>query len=180
MRALAYASFVIAAIFAVLMGLSIVVGGGSATLGGAALVLIPLAAGFVFLTLDGRLMSAMAAPMRLALFIAGVLIVYGGLFWVSYVEEYGGGRNWMTETANGQVQVYEVNEDTGSRTLVFTGTQAEADRWIDEQRQAATDTTWPWITVGVGGLVLAGSVTLGWRRTDGETASEPTERHVTA
>ncbi len=180
MRALAYASFLIAGVFAALLVASIVVGDAGVDLGAAMLALVPLVAGLVFLALDRRVTSTVATPLRVTAFVVGVLLVVGGLFWVSYVGEYGGGHNWMTEATDGQVQVYEVFEETGTRTLVFTGTQAEADRWMDRQREAASDTTWPWATVGVGGLVLAGSVALGWRRTDGETAHEPTGRHVTA
>jgi len=161
-------------------GASIVAGGEPPTVGQAALVGIPLLTGIVFLVLDRWFASNLAAPIRVVAFIAGVAAVLGGLFWVSYVETYGGGFNWMTESTGGQVRVYEVNEEAGTRTLVFTGTQAEVDAWMDEQRRAATDTTWPWVTVGVGGLVLAGSVVLGWRRTDGEPARGRPEHHVTA
>ena len=65
------------------------------------------------------------------LVLAGILIAALGMF-ARGIEAYYASYGGNFEIGNGNV--YDIDEATGSRELVFSGTASEANAWVESQR----------------------------------------------
>jgi ABC-type transport system involved in cytochrome bd biosynthesis fused ATPase/permease subunit len=166
MKALAYACFAFAGLFLALFAWdTIATGEVEIGAGGVLMVLVPLVFGIGFVLLAPRFASKFDTPMRVTVFVLGVLAILVGFGWSAYAQEYGTGANYVIEETGGTASVYLVDEASGGQELEFTGTPDEALRYTEESRTAGVDLTLPRITVVAGAAVTVAAMAFGWRRT---------------
>jgi hypothetical protein len=165
MKSLAYASLVIAALFALLVVAAVSVSGDSPPTVNLLLIAIPAAIGIVLWILAPRYTSSFATPVRVVIYLTGIFVLLSGMLWAAFVNEYGGGTNYEIVTTGSVSQVYTIDEAIGAEDLVFEGTTTQAERWVEEHRAAGRDMTLPYVTIAVGFLVTVGSLGLGWHHT---------------
>ncbi len=179
MKALAIASFSIAGLFAALSVLSIVASGELDVTSALILIGAPALVGIVLWMLSPRFTSRVDTTNRVVGFVAGVVLVLGGLFWVAYVNEYGGGTSYEIQEVGGTGSVYVIDEQAQTETLVFEGTTEEARRYVEDRREAGRDVTLPYMTVGAGAVLTLATLGLGWRRTGDESMADSPNSHET-
>lgn len=140
------------------------------------LVAIPGAIGVTLWVLAPAFTSSVPTPIRVVMYLTGIFVLLSGMLWVNYVNEYGDGTNYEITTTGRFAQVYIVDEVSGDETLVFEGTPAQADQWVERSRAATRDMTLPFVTIAVGLLVTSGALGLGWHHT-GERYHIGTSHH---
>jgi len=165
MKSLAYASLVIAAIFALLVVASVAVSGDSPHTVDFLLVAIPTAVGIVLWVLAPGFTSSFATPVRVVIYLTGMFVLVSGMLWANYVNVYGDGTNYEVVTTGSFAQVYTIDEATGVEDLVFEGTMVQAEQWVTDHEAATRGMTLPYATFGIGLLVTAAAVGLGWHHT---------------
>lgn len=73
---------------------------------------------------------------RLGLVALGLILLFAGWALWSFQDEYGSGLNFLAESdANGRTVVYEVDEQTSSRTPVFEGSVQEAQESVEGRQR---------------------------------------------
>lgn len=165
MKSLAYASLMIAAFFAFLVAGAAIATGESPHAVDLLLVAIPGTIGITLWVLAPAFTSSVPTPIRVVMYLTGIFVLLSGMLWVNYVIEYGDGTNYEITTTGRFAQVYTVDEVSGGETLVFEGTPAQADQWVEHRRAGTRDTTLPFVTIAVGLLVTVGTLGLGWHHT---------------
>ncbi len=165
MKSLAYASFILAAIFAILVAAAFSATGESPHVADVLLVAIPATIGVVLWILDPSFTSSFATPLRVVAYLTGIFVMLSGMLWLNYVGMHGDGTSYMITTVDDHAQVYVIDEATGGEEVVFEGTEAEANAWVSNRIDATADRTRPTIAIGVGALVTLASLGLGWHRT---------------
>jgi hypothetical protein len=113
---------------------------------------------------------------RITLGVLGVLTVLVGTAAWSFETEYGGnGPGEIQHLADGTERVYDVSEqevdDHGHpvRTLVFEGTPAEVEAYIEQRRSEGRNYLIPSLIVAVGAVLIIGALlpAVGSRTTEG-------------
>ena len=165
MKSLAYASLLIAALFALLVVAAASVSGDSPHAVDLLLIAIPTTIGFVLWILAPRYTSSFATPVRVVIYLTGIFVLVSGMLWANYVNEYGEGSNYETVTTGEISRVYTIDEAIGAEDLVFQGSSVQAERWVNEHEAATRDMTLPYVTIVVGLLVTVAAVGLGWHHT---------------
>ncbi len=165
MKSLAYASLLIAALFALLVVAAVLVTGESPHTVDLAVVAIPATIGVVLWVLAPAYTSTFATPVRVVIFLTGIFVLLSGMLWANFVNEYGDGTTYEVTTAGSLGQVYVVDEASGRPDLVFEGTANEAEQWAESRREATRDMTLPFVTIGIGLLVTMGALGMGWQHT---------------
>jgi hypothetical protein len=102
---------------------------------------------------------------RITLAILGVLTVLVGTAVWSFETEYGGDGPGETEhLADGTERAYDINEqevdDEGHqlRTLVFEGTPAEVEAYIEQRRSEGRSYLISGLIIGLGVILVIGAV----------------------
>ena len=90
------------------------------------------------------------------LILVGGGLVLVGLAMRAIEQEYGSGLNFLIQEvyATDTTTVYEVDEQAGTRMVVFIGTRDEADAYIKEAQEASRSFLVPNLVIAVGFLTL--------------------------
>lgn len=109
------------------------------------------------------------AARRIGPIVVGVILVLAGAVAWGWETEYGSGRGFSVEVIGDEATVYDTDGDSGTR-LVFEGTEAEADAYLEEQRTSGRNYTIPALIMVAGGAVVLVGV---WPRRNRDEALEP-------
>jgi hypothetical protein len=92
----------------------------------------------------------------LALVLTGGGLVFVGMVMRAIEEEYGSGLNFLIHEvyATDTITVYEVDEQAGTRRVVFIGSSDEADAYMKDAQEARESFLVPNLIIGVGFLTL--------------------------
>lgn len=95
----------------------------------------------------------------IGLIVLGVVLVLVGMVAWGWETEYGSGNDSMIEVdaITDVAKVYDLDEQAGTRELVFEGTTAEAQAYAEEQRTSGRNYMIPALILAAGGaLILLG------------------------
>lgn len=96
---------------------------------------------------------------RVALVVVGLIIAFAGTVAWSLENEYGSGLNFsLSSTAGGNWVVSQIDEQGGTSSVVFEGSQEEATAYTEEQRAAGESFLVPGLVIAAGVLVVAVAV----------------------
>lgn len=105
----------------------------------------------------------MSKGIRIAFGVAGLLVgLFGFVLW-SFEAEYGGSGVGGSETSNGVTRVFDIDEQvTDSEghpvtTMVFEGTKAEANAYIEQRSKEGRNYVIPSLTLSLGVVLLVGA-----------------------
>lgn len=116
----------------------------------------------------------MSLKRRAGLAVVGLLVLLVGWAARDIEAEYGSGLNFsIFNAAGGDFVVSEVDEQRGTSTVVFSGSQEEAAAYTDKRRSDGVNQLLPSLVIGTGVLILAfaivGPLLLRLRRPDGSS-----------
>lgn len=100
----------------------------------------------------------------------GVLTVLVGLAAWSFETEYGGNAVGGSETSNGVTRVFDIDEQSVDAeghpvtTIVFEGTEAEANAFIERRWSEGRNYAIPVVLMAVGGILFLGAVSPPYKR----------------
>ena len=96
------------------------------------------------------------AARRIGLIAVGVVVILAGFVAWGWETEYGSGHGFSIHIIGNDARVYDTDEQAGN-VVVFEGTRAEADAYVDEQRASGRNYVIPMLVLAAGGaLVLVG------------------------
>ncbi len=101
---------------------------------------------------------------RIVLGTVGLLVGLVGLALWSLESEYGGKGVGGSETSNGVTRVFDIDEQSVDSeghpvtTIVFEGTEAGANAYIEQRSREGRNYVVPSLTIGVAALLLVGAV----------------------
>jgi len=99
----------------------------------------------------------------------GAILVLAGMVAWGWETEYGSGHGFSIEVIGDQAKVYDTDAD-GENVVVFEGTRAEADAYVEEQQASGRNYTVSVLILATGGaLLLVGA----WPRKKHDEASQP-------
>ena len=93
------------------------------------------------------------AARRIGLIAIGAIMVLAGMVAWGWETEYGYGHGFSVEVIGDQATVYDTDEDADN-VVVFEGTKAEADAYVDEQRTSGRNYTVSVLILTAGGALL--------------------------
>lgn len=105
----------------------------------------------------------MSKGKRIAFGVTGLLVGLCGLALWSLESEYGGNGVGGSETSNGVTRVFDIDEqaiDSEGRavtTIVFEGTEAEANAYIEQRSKEGRNYVIPSLTLGFGVVLMVGA-----------------------
>ena len=121
-------------------------------------------------TTRGVVRKGHPAARRIGLIAVGAIMVLAGMVAWGWETEYGSGHGFSVAVVGDQAKVYDADGDSDN-VVVFEGTRAEADAYVDEQRTSGRNyTVSVLILVAGGALVLVGV----WPRRKRGEAPRPT------
>ena len=100
---------------------------------------------------------------RMGIGLVGVLVILVGLAAWSLETEYGGNSVGGSETAGDVTRVFDIDEGSLDSeghpvtTIVFEGTEAEAESFMKARWGEGRNYVYPAIVIGAGVLLLAGA-----------------------
>ena len=121
-------------------------------------------------TTRGVVRKGHPAARRIGLIAVGALMVLAGMVAWGWETEYGSGHGFSIEVIGDQAKVYDTDEDA-ENVVVFEGTRAEADAYVEEQQTSGRNYTVSVLILAAGGALLLVGV---WPRKKHDEASQPT------
>ena len=98
---------------------------------------------------------AVSMKSRVLIAVVGLLVAFVGWVAWSIEGEYGSGTPFVVEThQDGSAIVYDVDEQEGTRTPVFEGSQQEAVAFMERRRSEGENFLLPALIIVAGALLV--------------------------
>jgi hypothetical protein len=92
---------------------------------------------------------------RVLIAILGFVVAFVGLVAWSIEGEHGSGTNFLVEThQDGSAIVYDVDEQAGTRTPAFEGSQREAQEYMKRRRSEGENFLLPALIIAAGAMLV--------------------------
>lgn len=109
-------------------------------------------------------MHGPSLPVRASIGLVGLIMLLVGAATWSLESEYGAGTTHSVEYSVGSIQVYEIDEQNPDaeghpgKTLVFAGSQQEADAYLEKLARGGRNYVIPALIIGAGAVLLIGAL----------------------
>jgi len=96
-----------------------------------------------------------SAAARIALALVGVVLLVSSFVGWAIENEYGSGTNFAIEgQGQGNVIVFDIDEQAGTRARVFEGSTEEAQAYIEQRQAEGKSFLFPGSLLALGGVLL--------------------------